>query len=252
MRQACGKDDAIHTQKLNIGTLNTNLTNAKAIVENLQKEKDLLSKRNIEYEEALRQRDAKNSILEQYYAQAQNSNEDLKKENDRLRKEHKSVYNDNIHFQQERNRYEEKIRELEETVGSKKPFAQTAKPVEHRQNQVFNSRAMEDFNRWASSNPGSSSLPSGFKYLSGDLKIRTHQDLQPTSEQTRWICNFNDREKYLFPNPNFFDQMTDISTLYEMNGAMLREKGSNRIKITRPCEMNDKGYINFPGKLDVL
>jgi len=253
------KDEKIGEMQQKMEFSENTLETAKAFVNKLQMERKELNEKIIGYESDLRQRDTKISTLEQYSSQVQLAVEQFKKENERLKREYESkLQNNAVHFRQEQANYEQKIQRLEETIRLQETVAPkrssgqaTTKPSEPYQPQMFNNGVVDDFNRWAS-NPRASSLPPAFKYLAGDLKIRTHQDLQPTSEQTRWICNINDREKYLFPNPNFFDPMTDISTLYEMNSANLREKGNNRIRVLKACEMNDKGFINFSGKLELL
>ena len=112
------------------------------------------------------------------------------------------------------------------------------------------STPIEIFNSWASS--PFESLPQSLFYLNGDMKIRMTQALETTTSESKWICNINDKKKYLFPNPNFFDQMTDINELYIMNIGLLKEKEKNKIKIIEPCEIYDSGFINLPGKLELL
>jgi uncharacterized protein YoxC len=109
---------------------------------------------------------------------------------------------------------------------------------------------VSDFNVWAS-NPVSR-LPGNFYYLENDMRIRKSQPLTTSTTETKWISNKDAGKKYLFPNPNFFDQMTDISELYTMDLTKLRPRGQNRIIITKPCEMSDSGYINYQGELTLL
>jgi uncharacterized repeat protein (TIGR02543 family) len=108
------------------------------------------------------------------------------------------------------------------------------------------------FNNWAS-NP-STSLPKAFWYIEGDMKIRSPRDLKEslTGADSKWISNREGTKKYLFPNPNSFNQMTNISELYRMDMSKLKAKGQNRIKITNPCEMTKDGFVEFPGELEIL
>jgi uncharacterized protein YjdB len=110
--------------------------------------------------------------------------------------------------------------------------------------------AVDEFNVWAA-NP-STKLPSGFYYLSEDMRIRTIHSITESASETKWISNKNGNQKYLFPNPNFFNVNTDINEFYKMDMAMLRSKGQNKIQITTACEMSEKGYINYPGELKLL
>ncbi|MDR2194422.1 MAG: hypothetical protein LBP19_08160 [Treponema sp.] len=117
----------------------------------------------------------------------------------------------------------------------------------------FTSDPVSAFNIWAS-NP-ISRLPDNFYYLEHDMRVRREQSLTPSATETRWISNKDASKtgkKYLFPNPNFFDQMTDISELYIMDLTKLRPRGQNRITITKPCEMSGSGYINYHGELTLL
>jgi hypothetical protein len=110
---------------------------------------------------------------------------------------------------------------------------------------------LSKFNTWAA-NP-IVPLPSVFTYLAGDFRIRTaNQQIIPTPEESKWISNREGAKKYLLPNPCFFNQMTNISELYEMDQTMLKEKGKNKIKIVVPCEISSSGFVEFPGKLQIL
>jgi hypothetical protein len=114
---------------------------------------------------------------------------------------------------------------------------------------VDNPNTISEFNGWAS-NP-TNQLPSSFKYISGEIKVRSEQPLAESFSKTRWITNRNGGKKFLFPNPQFFDEMTEIRELYTITGT-LKSKGQNKIRITKPCEIGDKGYINYPGELQVI
>jgi flagellar biosynthesis chaperone FliJ len=106
------------------------------------------------------------------------------------------------------------------------------------------------FNVWAA-NP-TMRLPSAFTFLAGEPRILTAQQLAETTEETKWITNRTGARKYLFPNPNLFNQMTDIRELYDMDQRMLKEKGKNKIQIITPCEISATGWIEFPGELKIL
>jgi hypothetical protein len=106
------------------------------------------------------------------------------------------------------------------------------------------------FNEWAK-NPVTP-LPSGFYYLQNDIKIRSPQPLVKSALETKWISNSEGIRQYLFPNPNSFNEMTNISELYVIKEGALKPKDQNRLQITKPCEMKDRGYIDFPGELRLL
>ena len=112
------------------------------------------------------------------------------------------------------------------------------------------SSIIDTFNRWAS-NPNSN-LPQTFYYLKGDVKIRTNMQLVASNIPTKWIVNSVGETRYLFPNPNTFDDRTDISQIYNMDLNALKLKGQNRIKIIKACEMTDKGFVEFKGELQLL
>ncbi|MDR2477446.1 MAG: hypothetical protein LBD18_06655 [Treponema sp.] len=109
---------------------------------------------------------------------------------------------------------------------------------------------LEVFNSWAA-NPAAP-LPEAFYYLHGEFRIRGTHTFKESAAPSRWITNREGSKKYLLPNPNFFDQMTNISELYTMNRAQLKGKGQNRIRVIKPCEMADKGWIDYPGELQHL
>ena len=111
-------------------------------------------------------------------------------------------------------------------------------------------RILSCFNDWAS-NPHTK-LPQAFYYIKGDVKIRTNMQLLESDMPTKWIVNRICDKKYLFPNPNTFDDRTDIKQIYDMDLKALKPKGQNRIKIIKPCEMTDKGFIEFKGELQLL
>ena len=113
---------------------------------------------------------------------------------------------------------------------------------------------VEMFNTWAL-NPLPPLPEPYFCYLKGEPKLRKEWAMIPAdaSQKTNWITNKYGNKKYLFPNPNTFDQFTDITEFYKMDLALLKSKGNNRIKITDACEMAAAtGFINFSGKLELL
>lgn len=109
---------------------------------------------------------------------------------------------------------------------------------------------IEAYNAWAA-NP-LSRLPVAFTYLEGDMRMREEQNLKPAANESMWITNKYGSQKYLFPNPNLFDQMTDLKDIYKMDLSKLKAKGQNRIKIIKACEMSDKGFISYGGELELL
>jgi hypothetical protein len=131
---------------------------------------------------------------------------------------------------------------IEKDRAKQKSDKQTAKAVSQDPLSVFN--------EWAK-NPATP-LPSGFYYLQNDIKIRSSQPLVKSAQETRWISNSGGSKQYLFPNPNSFNEMTNISELYVITAGVLKPNGQNRLQITKPCEVKDMGYIDFPGELRLL
>jgi hypothetical protein len=127
----------------------------------------------------------------------------------------------------------------------------TSAPVEKIMPEVtLSADLVEYFNNWAY-NPRRTLPLSHFYYLKSDIKIRSEQTLVEVQTESKWITNRLGNKKYLFPNPRFFDEATDIKEFYKTTGA-LKAKNHNAIKVTEPCEIADKGYINYPGKLAIL
>jgi uncharacterized repeat protein (TIGR02543 family) len=73
--------------------------------------------------------------------------------------------------------------------------------------------SVEDvFNRWAA-NPSNPLSFETFYYIKGEMNIRSPCEIRESAVETKWITNRQGAKKYLFPNPNLFDQMTDIHNL---------------------------------------
>jgi len=148
---------------------------------------------------------------------------------------------------------ESKNEELSKKTGEKETKSKSHTTIETPpNNELFDQTndVITSFNNWASRS--NSMLPSEFTYVTGDFRIRTNQqELTETQEKTKWIINRRGVKTYLLPNPNFFDQMTNLD-LYEMDLSMLKEKGKNKIKIITPCEISSSGFIEFKGKLQIL
>jgi hypothetical protein len=106
------------------------------------------------------------------------------------------------------------------------------------------------FNLWAANPNGP--LPEAFYYIEGEMNIRTKREIKESAGETKWITNRNGIKKYLFPNPNSFNQMTNILELYKMDQAKLKGRGQNKIKIITPCEMTKEGFVEFAGELELL
>jgi myosin heavy subunit len=109
---------------------------------------------------------------------------------------------------------------------------------------------INQFNQWAA-NP-TIMFPAEFYFVSGEFRIRTRQELEETNDETKWITNRSGGKNYLFPNPNSFDQTTDILELYRMDQTKLKPKGQNKIRIIKVCEMTKDGFIEFQGELELL
>jgi hypothetical protein len=213
----------------------------------LKKEKEISALRNA-YTEKLKALQAEYSSKENEILSLKNSLNNCTAAYNKLKSDAAATVQ---RLQKENNEYKQSIERLEKENSVKRKVVNTSEKDEQQQINTYNDYIINKFNQWAG-NPSRRQLPSGFSYLSGEIKIRTNQALKATASETKWICNINDNQKYLFPNPNFFDQMTDISELYVMDLSMLKEKGRNRIKITKPCEIVGDGFINFPGKLELI
>lgn len=116
-------------------------------------------------------------------------------------------------------------------------------------NIISPEEVLSSFNEWAAD--PSSPLPELFYYLKGSFYTRKTQPLEESSSPTKWITNCEGTGKYLFPNPNFFDDRTEIHGLYK-HSQSFRPKGQNRIKVIKPCEMEASGYIEFVGELELI
>ncbi|MDR3301554.1 MAG: hypothetical protein LBT01_03375 [Spirochaetaceae bacterium] len=162
----------------------------------------------------------------------------LQQENVSLKNECNKIEQEKINLLQENN----KLRQENFTLKQKN----NAPPII---NNVGDNNIIVEFNAWAS-NPVNH-LPVSFKYIIGDIKVRNEQALTESSVETKWITNRNGSKTYLFPNPLFFYEATDIRELYKITGA-LKAKGQNKIQIIKACEILDKGYINYPGELQLI
>lgn len=128
------------------------------------------------------------------------------------------------------------------------PAPKAVEPLEHEEQPAAD---IDDFNKWAASPVPV--LPSGFSYTEGEFRIRAKNAYRLSSSNgSKWIVNTKGGKKYLLPNPLSFDQMTNISELYAMNRVHLRGKGQNRMRVKKPCEMADNGWIDYPGELQLL
>jgi len=115
--------------------------------------------------------------------------------------------------------------------------------------------AIARFNTWAtkSNHP----LPQQFYFLEGDPKKRydTVHLANESDSPTRWIVNrvgHGQHRQYLLPNPDFFDEGTDISRLYLMQDTKnLGGRGENKIEIIKACEIQN-GEIISCGELKIL
>jgi len=116
------------------------------------------------------------------------------------------------------------------------------KPISSGNNKI------QVFNQWAAEPSGK--IPPGFSYVCGELKRRMNQTFELVSVPAKWIVD--NENKILFPNPNFLDEVTDISEFYAMDVKLLKPKGRNRIRIVTPCEIVEDGFIRFAGELEII
>jgi hypothetical protein len=140
-----------------------------------------------------------------------------------------------------------------QSLEAKPRVTQSGAAEKHQTRAVFSQAedpTLRRFNDWAEK--PTHFLPSGFSFIKGEPKIRTNQALDTTDTETLWILNRAGANIYLFPNPSLFDQMTDISELYQMDQSKLKAKGSNRIRVLEACVVAEGGYINYPGEVQLL
>ncbi|MDR3046663.1 MAG: hypothetical protein LBU51_03490 [Bacteroidales bacterium] len=107
---------------------------------------------------------------------------------------------------------------------------------------------IEDFNNWAAD--PSKYLPNRFYYLGEEIKVRMEQNFSASDVPTEWISNKRTEQRYLLPNPNFFDELTNIKNFYKMDIGQLKPRGQNKIQIIEPCKISDNGWISNPGELE--
>jgi flagellar basal body-associated protein FliL len=149
----------------------------------------------------------------------------------------------------------EKTWNLEDKLNEKEHYTSSVfsdlKTVPGPSNTVVELLPLDEFNLWAK-DPYAKALPKSFYYVKETPEIREVQEFTETSFETKWICNRRGDEKYILPNPRFFNPLTDISKFYKMDANRLQAEGQNKINITDPCIMTDKGWITYPGELEIL
>jgi hypothetical protein len=201
-----------------------------------------------QYQKALREYNTKNKNLEQQLCQKNTECEQFICEK--------------VHTE---NRYNELQNKYQILEGQNKSLQQKYDIIQDENKELklklgdVNNRILADnsslplvieFNNWAM-NPVSK-ISGNFKYISGEMKIRQNQVIEESVFETKWILNRDGSKYFLFPNPCLFNEMTDISELYKILSGKLRTKGQNKIKIIKPCEISDQGFIEHPGELQIL
>jgi chaperonin cofactor prefoldin len=178
-------------------------------------------------------------------------NSELSQKIESLEKKLKNLTEDISAANSKNRELEKKIAELEsKNKQSNDSYASNFRQPEKAPQNVQTDSVIAKFNNWAANPAGR--IPSEFAFLAGDPRIRTQQQLAETTEETKWITNRTGGKKYLFPNPNSFNQMTNLRGLYDMDQLLLKEKGRNKIKIITPCEISASGWIEFAGELKIL
>ncbi|GMO38924.1 MAG: hypothetical protein Ta2B_18420 [Termitinemataceae bacterium] len=126
------------------------------------------------------------------------------------------------------------------------------KEIAHKESSEALDDVVAAFNTW-SARP-TERLAAGFYYVEGDIKIRTTQEILSSNSASKWIANSNGNKKYIFPNPNLFDQLTDISEIFELDSNLIKLApiGENKIKIIKPCEISDNGFIRHRGEVKLI
>jgi len=166
----------------------------------------------------------------------------------RFLKNFKDIYKKDIEKLQDENKeLRDRVEELQKKLSL--ISAQNGPFSAETRTKNDNKHILALFNKWAAM--PEQILPNKFCYIQGNMRIRTKQEIKMVNRETEWITNTGSGEKYLFPNPVFLNDRTDISELYQGNMEKLALRG-NRIEILEPCKVLDSGYIEFPGKLRIL
>jgi hypothetical protein len=222
------------TYEQKIRVLEDNNQRLANTVKTLRANLEIAGKKNVEPGRQIHDLvDSKNALQQDYWRlkkdfdECQRKIEELERENQRLRRETVKPAG--------QAGYEERRRAPEEKAAEYKELPSI----------------LEAFNRWAA-NPAPGTLPLGFRYAEGEFRIRSKNDYrQSSSGSSKWIVNTTGGKKYLLPNPLSFDLLTNISELYQMDMSRL-QPSRNRLKVIKPCELLDEGYINYPGELIIL
>jgi tetrahydromethanopterin S-methyltransferase subunit B len=250
------------------GTVNERIKILEKYCTELQ---NAINSKNTEFSVTITRRDERIKILEKYCADLQNAinskNTEFSVTIIRQEERIKTLEKYCAEFQNALNskdtefslatRQEERIKipekhgaDLSNAVNSFSSRIGKFEKAEETAGQAETDSIVQRFNRWAGD--PITPLPSAFSFLAGDFRIRTNQQLVFVPEETKWCINREGEKKYLLPNPNSFNQMTNILELYEMDQRFLREKGKNKIKILSPCEISPSGFVELPGKLELL
>jgi hypothetical protein len=161
----------------------------------------------------------------------------LKDDNDDLERQIKELKDRNLVLEQQK---------TQSSLPSAKPQSLSV-PV----SDSVDTNILNNFNRWGR-NPVNAVLPPDFKYIKGEMKSRCEQPLDISDEVENWLINTAGTKRYLFPNPRLFDELTNIDGFYKMDKNRLKEKGKNKIQIIKPCEISGKGWVSYPGELELL
>jgi uncharacterized protein YoxC len=186
-----------------------------------------------------------NDRQSQYGQQVNNQIAEISQRCDKLENEKNNLVKKVLALEEENRKLSQKPETL---IRNNNLFHQGDNGTQKGQNDII----IAKFNNWAA-NPVFGNIPGEFAYLMGDFRIRMNQqEITETAEEAKWIINREGKKKYLLPNPNFFNPMTNISELYKMDLNMLKAQGKNKIRIITPCEISPSGFIELPGELKIL
>jgi DNA repair exonuclease SbcCD ATPase subunit len=214
--------------------------NIKKIAEKLQittQEKQIIANNYINLETSYKK-------LELDFDKLKTKLASLKAEKDESDNDYKELRNERDDIIRERDKLREQLRQSEKMTVRNEPVR-----APYVQKSNSSNAMLSAFNSWAAR--PSAILPNNFFYAEGNFKIRTKQDINETREPTEWIIYKSSGIRYLFPNPIFFNDRTDISYLYQGEMNFLKPR-DNRIQILEPCEISETGFIEFPGKFKLL
>jgi myosin heavy subunit len=250
-KEALGKlnqDWTDEYKKLNIEYEKIKAENQKFLIVNQQWSEEY-KKLNIEKQQIL----ASNQQLSDEYKKLNAEKQQLLASNQQLSNEYKKLNSEKQNLETQNKLGIAENKRLNDEINKIKSLEKSIQTKDNKnsasQRKSIDNRVLSAFNTWAAR--PSVTLPDNFFYVEGDINIRTKQEIKNTRDVTEWISYKGDGIQYLFPNPNLFNDRTNIGYLYEGKMDNLKPSG-NRIEVLEPCEAGENGFIEFLGKFRLL